>query len=50
MGNPCIGADADTTFHAQSTFVLPVMGKPGAFIFMGDRWKKEDLRNSVLQG
>ena len=44
-GTPCIGRDADTTFHAQSTFVLPVAGEPEAFIFMADRWKKEELRN-----
>ena len=46
-GNPCVGEDADTTFHSQSTFALPVAGKPGAFIFMADRWKKENLRNST---
>lgn len=38
MGNPCIGADSALTFHSQSTFVLPVQGKEGAFIFMADRW------------
>ena len=38
IGNPCIGNDADSTFHSQSTFVLPVQGKVNAFIFMGDRW------------
>jgi alpha-glucosidase len=40
--NPCVGADADLTFHAQSTFVLPVQGKPNAFIFMADRWKPKN--------
>lgn len=39
LGNPCVGEDADLTFHSQSTFVLPVAGKEGAFIFMGDRWR-----------
>ena len=38
LGNPCIGEDADTTFTSQSTFVLPVQGLEGAFIFMADRW------------
>ncbi|WP_089830331.1 glycoside hydrolase family 43 protein [Chitinophaga filiformis] len=44
--NPCHGADADSTFHAQSTFVLPVTGQANAFIFMADRWNKNDLETS----
>jgi hypothetical protein len=39
LGNPCVGEDAGLTFHGQSTYVLPVPGKTGAFIFMADRWK-----------
>lgn len=39
LGNPCVGEDAELTFHGQSTYVLPVPGKTGAFIFMADRWK-----------
>jgi beta-xylosidase len=46
LGNPCIGDGADTTFQSQSTFVLTVPGRPGDFIYMGDRWNKEDLANS----
>ena len=38
LGNPCVGKDADLTFHSQSTFILPVQGKEDAFIYMGDRW------------
>lgn len=38
LGNPCVGDDADLTFHSQSTFILPVQGKKDAFIYMGDRW------------
>jgi beta-xylosidase len=45
-GNPCQGPGAETTFEAQSTFVLPVKGKPGNFIFMADRWNKLDLPKS----
>lgn len=45
-GNPCSGPDAKTTFNAQSTFVLPVAGKPGAFIFMADQWKPRNLSDS----
>ena len=45
-GNPCQGTGAETTFEAQSTYVLPVKGKPGRFIFMADRWNKLDLPKS----
>jgi len=45
-GNPCQGPGAETTFEAQSTFVLPLKGKPGNFIFMADRWNKLDLPKS----
>jgi beta-xylosidase len=45
-GNPCTGPGAATTFEAQSTFVLPVTGKPGDYIFMADRWNKLDLEKS----
>lgn len=46
IGNPCIGPDADKTFYAQSTFVLPVQGKEGVCIAMFDRWQKLDLEQS----
>jgi beta-xylosidase len=46
LGNPCAGADADTTFHSQGTFVLPVSGQKDAFIFMADRWNQWDLPES----
>jgi beta-xylosidase len=45
-GNPCCGANADKTFVAQSTYVLPVAGQRDAFIFMADRWNSADLRDS----
>jgi len=38
LGNPAVGPDADSTFHSQSTYLLPVAGKKDAFIFMADRW------------
>jgi hypothetical protein len=44
--NPCIGEDADKTFYAQSTYVLPVNGKKSEFIFMADRWNKNNLEDS----
>jgi len=41
LRNPWIGAkaDVDQSYDSQSTFVLPVAGKQGAFIFMADRWR-----------
>jgi hypothetical protein len=47
-GNPCVGTaeEIETTFHSQSTFVLQVQGREGAYIFMADRWKPKDLGDS----
>ncbi|MEI7808335.1 MAG: glycoside hydrolase family 43 protein [Verrucomicrobiota bacterium] len=45
-GNPCEGKNAETTFGGQSTYLLPVAGKPGAIIFMADIWKGEDIASS----
>ena len=42
MGNPCVGKEAELTFHSQSTYVLPVEGKKDQFIFMADRWKPDN--------
>jgi hypothetical protein len=42
LGNPCLGEEADLTFHSQSTYVLPVQGIKDAFIYMGDRWQPEN--------
>jgi hypothetical protein len=46
QGNPCKGPGADTTFGAQSSFVLPVAGKQDTYLFMADRWNKTDLQTS----
>ncbi|KAK4341111.1 hypothetical protein RND71_039612 [Anisodus tanguticus] len=49
IGNPCIGGNKIfrlTTFFAQSTFVVPLSGLPGLFIFMADRWNPADLKDS----
>lgn len=46
LGNPCKGKDGDKTFFSQATFVLPVKGHVGEFIFMADRWNKMDLEKS----
>ncbi len=45
-GNPCVGPEADLTFHTQSTCVFPVIGKPGCYIFMADRWSPRQLHDS----
>lgn len=42
LGNPCIGDDANLTFHSQSTYILPVQGKKDAFIYLGDRWTPQN--------
>lgn len=44
LGNPCTGPGAETTFGAQSTYVLPVKDK---YIFMADKWNKTDLEKST---
>ncbi len=45
LGNPCVGPDADKTFHGQSAFIL-FLQENNMFIFMADRWNKWDLANS----
>lgn len=42
LGNPCRGESAQLTFGAQSTYVLPVQGRPGAFIFVADQWRPKN--------
>ena len=44
--NPCIGPNSDSTFIAQSTFVLPVAKGKDQFIFLADRWNKTNLEDS----
>lgn len=47
LGNPCRGNEKDvkTTFASQSTHVLQINGTEN-FIYMGDRWKPEELIDS----
>ena len=42
LKNPCVGPKAGITFGGQSTFILPVQGKPGKFIFMADIWRPQN--------
>ena len=46
LGDPMRGPGSRLTFDAQSTFVLPVVGKKDAFIFMADRWRPGNLADS----
>ena len=46
MGNPCVGAESDTTFRTQSTCIFPVDAANGKFVYMGDRWNSSDLADS----
>ena len=49
LGNPCLGEtemEAAQTWGAQSTFVLPVPGRPARFIFMADQWNPDNLSAS----
>jgi hypothetical protein len=44
LGNPCLGEGRRiaNSFESQTTFVLPIAGKPDAFIYMADRWRPEN--------
>ena len=42
LKNPCVGPKAGSTFGGQSTYILPVHGKPGKFIFMADIWRPQN--------
>ena len=48
LGNPCRGTDDENkiSFGSQSTYVLPVEGKKGDFIYMADRWIPDNLADS----
>jgi beta-galactosidase len=45
-GNPMVGSNARLTFNAQSTFILPLGRRGKEYIFMADRWKPGDLKDS----
>jgi hypothetical protein len=44
LGNPFIGPDDCwlTSCESQPTFILPVAGREGAFIYLADRWNPQD--------
>ncbi|MCI9418245.1 MAG: hypothetical protein HFI82_12740 [Eubacterium sp.] len=43
MGDPCMEKGRETTYDSQSTCVILVDEEKGGCIYMGDRWKEEDL-------
>ena len=46
LGNPSSGGtemDRAYSFFSQPTFVVPVHGKPGRFVFMADQWDTANL-------
>ncbi len=46
LGNPCVGEGASTTFHAQSTYILPVKGESRThYIFMADSWRPKNAQD-----
>jgi Glycosyl hydrolases family 43 len=52
VGNPCVGVNPqnqmgpELTFGGQSTFILPLQGRPGAYIAMFDIWRPRNLIDS----
>ncbi len=45
-GNPAEGPGGGKTFGAQGTFVVPVAGREGAYVFMADVWNARELEDS----
>ena len=46
LGNPCADTDACKTFHLQSTFVVPVLGRDLVSLFKADRSNRWNLPDS----
>jgi hypothetical protein len=44
--NPKNGIGPEKTFGGQSTYILPVQGKPGAYIAMFDMWRPRNQTDS----
>ena len=42
LDNPCVDEGAETTYRSQSTYILPVVGREGCFIYAGDRWNPKN--------
>lgn len=46
MGNPFRGENSHTTFSSQGTYILKIEKQKNGYLFMADKWNKEDLRKS----
>lgn len=46
LGNPARGPNAEKTHFSQSTYALPIPGKPGQVIFCADRWNPKNQIDS----
>jgi len=44
--NFCVDENAYYTYYSQSTYVFPVHGKPGCYVYMGDRWNSGNVPSS----
>ena len=47
LGNPFHGSleEANVSFQSQPTYVIPLLGKKNAFVYMGDRWSPDNAIN-----
>lgn len=41
--NFAIDKEAATTYRSQSTYIIKIDGKEGAYVYMGDRWNSSDV-------
>ncbi|AYD48251.1 glycoside hydrolase family 43 protein [Arachidicoccus soli] len=49
VGNPMEGGKSKTTFNGQPAFILPVPNKKNCFIYVGDKWNPQNLKDSRYQ-
>lgn len=48
LGNFCRGPRREITFNSQGTHAFELNDRPGSFVFMADRWnRQDDMRRSV---
>lgn len=50
LGQPCRGTGAQiaNAFESQPAFILPLAGRPDAFIYLADRWRPRDAIDGRL--
>ncbi|WP_455587101.1 RICIN domain-containing protein [Bacteroides sp.] len=47
LGNPCLDENSGTTYSSQSTHIFKVEGYENAYVFMADRWNKNNVEAST---